>query len=137
MSTHPIRLTLLNMAGATVFIAAWIHGWANIPFQEDQTHISTGIGIVFLIGLAQAWRGRWRAVRWTEEALVMLGLIGTVIGMAIALSNLDASAADDIEAARVMINTVALGFGTALYTTLVGAIGALWLYWLEHLFGGD
>lgn len=128
------RMMLLNLTGAAAFGAAWLQGWANVPFQQDQTWISTGIAVVFLIGLVQAWRGRWRTVRWTEEALVMLGLIGTVIGMSIALASLDASAADDVEAARAMINAVALGFGTALYTTLVGAVGALWLYWLEHLF---
>lgn len=66
-------------------------------------------------------------IRWTGNGLVTLGLIGTVLGFIIALSGVDPSTAGDISKVPVMIGTLVEGMSTALYTTLLGAVLALWL----------
>ena len=64
-------------------------------------------------------------VRHVTNALVLLGLIGTVIGFIIAMQAVD-GAADPDGAARMVRNLVD-GMSVALYTTLLGAILNLWL----------
>lgn len=66
-------------------------------------------------------------IRHIASALVMLGLIGTVVGFIIALSGLDPQAAADINALPAMLGVMIAGMSTALYTTLVGGVLNLWL----------
>ena len=66
-------------------------------------------------------------VRHIANALVFLGLIGTVIGFIIALSGIDPAAATQVESVAAMISTLISGMSVALYTTLVGAVLYLWL----------
>lgn len=62
---------------------------------------------------------------------VGLGLIGTVLGFIIMMNAIPASGATSATMAAVLISAMAKGLGTALYTTLVGAISSLWLM-LNH-----
>ncbi len=66
-------------------------------------------------------------VRHIANALVFLGLIGTVIGFIIALSGIDPEAASKAENVATMVATLIGGMSVALYTTLIGAILYIWL----------
>jgi len=66
-------------------------------------------------------------VRHVANALVFLGLIGTVIGFIIALSGVDPKAASQAENVAAMVSTLINGMSVALYTTLVGAVLYVWL----------
>ena len=66
-------------------------------------------------------------VRHIANALIFLGLIGTVIGFIIALSAVDPTAASDAENVAGVIATLIDGMSVALNTTLVGATLYLWL----------
>lgn len=66
-------------------------------------------------------------VRQIGATLVMLGLIGTVVGFIIALSGIEPQAAADASAIGPMVSTLIDGMGTALSTTLVGAVLNIWL----------
>ena len=66
-------------------------------------------------------------VRNIANALVLLGLIGTVIGFIIALSGIDPEAATRVENVAAMISTLINGMSVALNTTLVGAVLYVWL----------
>ena len=66
-------------------------------------------------------------VRHIANALIFLGLIGTVIGFIIALSAVDPNAASDAENIAGVIATLIDGMSVALNTTLVGATLYLWL----------
>jgi hypothetical protein len=66
-------------------------------------------------------------VRNVANALVFLGLIGTVIGFIVALSGVDPETANKVENISPMIATLIAGMSVALYTTLVGAIFYVWL----------
>lgn len=71
--------------------------------------------------------GRITFIRHIANALVMLGLIGTVVGFVIALSGVNAAGANDANSVSGMVNTLIQGMGVALYTTLVGSVLNLWL----------
>ncbi len=66
-------------------------------------------------------------VRHIANALIFLGLIGTVIGFIIALSGVDPSAATEVENVAAMISILINGMSVALHTTLVGAVLYIWL----------
>lgn len=81
--------------------------------------------------LAEALRARLLAanapVRFLSNALVLLGLIGTVVGFVLALSGIDATAAQDVSGVAPMIARLVTGLSVALHTTLVGSVLHLWL----------
>ena len=66
-------------------------------------------------------------VRHIANALVFLGLIGTVIGFIIALSGIDPESASRAENVAAMVTTLIGGMSVALYTTLIGAVLYIWL----------
>lgn len=66
-------------------------------------------------------------VRHIANALVVLGLIGTVIGFIIALSGVDPKSASNADSVAAMVATLISGMSVALYTTLVGAVLHVWL----------
>ena len=70
---------------------------------------------------------RLGAVRQIANALVLIGLIGTVVGFIVVLSGVDPAQASDVSAVGPMISNLVAGMGIALYTTLVGAVLNIWL----------
>jgi biopolymer transport protein ExbB/TolQ len=66
-------------------------------------------------------------VRHIANALVLLGLIGTVIGFIIALSGVNPAEAKSADAVAGIVTTLINGMSVALYTTLVGAVLHIWL----------
>ncbi|MGF1563502.1 MAG: MotA/TolQ/ExbB proton channel family protein [Geminicoccaceae bacterium] len=70
---------------------------------------------------------RIKAIQNLAGALVVLGLIGTVIGFIIALSGVDPSAAGDAAAIGPMVAALIDGMSVALHTTLVGSVLNVWL----------
>lgn len=71
--------------------------------------------------------GRIAFIRQIANALVMLGLIGTVVGFVMALQGVSASGAGDASSIGGMVGSMIKGMGVALYTTLVGSVLNLWL----------
>ncbi len=61
------------------------------------------------------------------NALVFLGLIGTVIGFIIALSGVNPASVTDAENVGAMVSNLITGMSVALNTTLVGAVLYVWL----------
>jgi hypothetical protein len=66
-------------------------------------------------------------VRHIASALVLLGLVGTVVGFILALSGISVSMSNDVGAVAGMITRLIAGMSVALYTTLEGAVLSLWL----------
>ena len=120
--------TFLAFAVAVLFIQGFV--WPL--FRDDASHLSAAIVGWWAVGLAACGRGDWDRASEIADDLVFLGLLGTVIGFAQALTaitpeNLVAGAADK------MVGMFVQGARTALYTTIVGAVGNYWLR-LNHLF---
>ncbi len=70
---------------------------------------------------------RIAGIRDIANALIFLGLVGTVIGFIVALSGVDPEQAGEVEKVSSMVATLISGMSIALHTTLVGAILYVWL----------
>ena len=66
-------------------------------------------------------------IRDIANALIFLGLVGTVIGFIVALSGVDPQSAGEVENVSAMVATLINGMSIALHTTLVGAVLYVWL----------
>jgi biopolymer transport protein ExbB/TolQ len=66
-------------------------------------------------------------VRHIANALVFLGLVGTVIGFIVALSGVDPELTASVDKVAPMVSTLINGMSIALYTTLIGAVLHVWL----------
>tara|TARA_Y100000310_G_C20628918_1_gene787513 strand:- start:576 stop:905 length:330 start_codon:yes stop_codon:yes gene_type:complete len=108
-----------------------------MPFTADITYMSTGIGILFLVGIGFSAMQRWKAVAWLADMLVFFGLLGTIIGAVIAFSGVDPEQVTNIDNIIPMISSLIYGIGIALYTTLVGSVGYIWLSFLHHLLNDE
>jgi len=73
---------------------------------------------------------------FVSDVLLSLGLLGTVIGFIAMLAPIGQLDGGDEVALKSALTTMSGGMAIALYTTLVGLIGALWLklqgYLLDH-----
>lgn len=67
----------------------------------------------------------------------LMGLLGTVLGFIFVLLFIDFSMLKDIENLQNVLESVAVGMGVALYTTLVGTFCSLWIYVLFILMNFD
>ena len=108
---------------------------SSIILEYDQTYISLLIiSIAFIFTIAVGWNWRYMNngvpdIYWyTAEAVIALGMIGTIIGFMIVLSqtfiDIDVSDTDDV---KELISTMAGGMGTALITTLAGLVSSTWM----------
>lgn len=130
------RVALLGIVGAALLVAAHYQGFLELVHNGDPTHIVLLQGAMFVIAYIFALASKWKSVDWVADALLFVGLIGTVLGFIIALSGVDPNAGADVDQIKPMIANLLVGMGTALYTTLVGAITCLYLKLLGHVCRG-
>jgi len=117
-----------------VYFGVWTHIW-----EVDFTRISFAIIAIWLVTTlfiaryhfvtSKASRERFMPVGWfLAETCLALGMIGTVAGFLImmisAFGNIDIGNTESMQAA---LSSMALGMGTALYTTLVGLVSSLFI----------
>jgi hypothetical protein len=120
------RFTVLNLIGAALLAAAWAEGLLLKPYQADTSRMCYLITVLFAWGLVCCLRKDWQSVRWAGNALVYLGMVGTVLGLIITVSDLsaDKQGFDDF---KQVVSSIYIGSATALYTNLLACIGYLWL----------
>ena len=120
------RFAVLNLIGAALIAAAWAEGLLLKPYQADSSRMCYLITVLFGWGLVCCLRKDWQSVRWAGNALVYLGMVGTVLGLIITVSDLsvDKQGFDDF---KQVISSIYIGSATALYTNLLACIGYLWL----------
>ncbi len=108
------------------------NSWATLYLAQvsDRTAGSRAISGSALRVKIDGWTA---PVRNFANALVLLGLIGTVVGFVIALSGVDNDAVSDVTAISPMVSSLLAGMSVALYTTLVGSVLNLWLMVNHHL----
>lgn len=110
-------------------------GWWSFLYDADMTKISFVIIAVFVlsslsVGFISMKNTSWDHVErltnyvwFSSEAMVTLGMIGTVAGfllmLSTAFSNLNVT---DISNVQQAISDMAIGMSTALVTTLVGLV---------------
>lgn len=125
--TRPLaHYLILNTFGLGALTIAALNGWVARMFLADASYLCVVIALAFTAAnVCVLFAREWAA--WLGQQLVLLGLIGTVLGFVLALGGIDASSAGDLNAVGRMIGALVQGMGTALWTTLAGAIGFLWI----------
>ncbi len=120
------RFAVLNLIGAALVAAAWAEGLLLKPYQADTSRMCYLITVLFGWGLFRCLRKDWQSVRWAGNALVYLGMVGTVLGLIITVSDLSADK-QGFEDFKQVVSSIYIGSATALYTNLLACIGYLWL----------
>ncbi|MCS6877625.1 MAG: MotA/TolQ/ExbB proton channel family protein [Geminicoccaceae bacterium] len=85
--------------------------------------IRASLGALLRLKLAQ----RLAPLRHLASLLVLLGLVGTVVGFILALSDIDPARVTDPSAIGPMVSRLLEGMAVALYTTLLGSLLNIWL----------
>ena len=127
------RFAVLNLIGAALVMASWAAGLLYRPYAADSSGMCWLITALFGWGLVCVLRKDWQSVRWTGNALVYLGMVGTVLGLIMTVSDLSAAKGESAESFKQMVTAIYVGSGTALYTNLLACIGYLWLGTNAHL----
>jgi hypothetical protein len=114
------RLGIYLIITAVLLAAgAWVGG-GDLLLGADRVHAVPVIGGVLFVAVGFGWAGRWESVEWIGEKLPVLGLMGTVLGVLLAIQ--DVTTVDD--ATRLRIFT---GVGQSLVANLLGVAGYAWL----------
>ena len=127
------RFAVLNLIGAALVLAAWVEGLLYRPYVADSSGMCWLITILFGWGLICVLRKDWQSVRWAGNALVYLGMVGTVLGLIITVSDLSADKGQSFEDFKAVVTSIYIGSATALYTNLLACVGYLWLGTNAHL----
>jgi hypothetical protein len=127
------RFAVLNLIGAALVLAAWGEGLLYRPYAADSSGMCWLITLLFAWGLFRVLRRDWSSVRWVGNTLVYLGMVGTVIGLIITVSDLSADKGQSFEDFKAVVTSIYIGSGTALYTNLLACVGYLWLGTNAHL----
>jgi hypothetical protein len=131
------RFAVINLVGVALLAAAWAEGILLKPYRADESGMSYLITALFVIGLVSVARKDWQSVRWIGNTLVFLGMVGTVLGLIMTVSNLSVDNAQNFESFKAIITSIYIGAGIALYTNLLACIGYLWLGTNAHLLAGQ
>jgi NADH:ubiquinone oxidoreductase subunit 2 (subunit N) len=127
------RFAVLNLVGAALILASWGAGWLYRPYAADSSGMCWLITVLFACGLVSVLRKDWKTVRWSGNALVYLGMVGTVLGLIITVSDLSADKGQSFDDFKQVVTAIYVGSATALYTNLLACIGYLWLGTNAHL----
>ncbi len=127
------RFAVLNLIGAALVAAAWVEGLAAKPYRADVSGMCVLITVLFVWGLWCVFRRDWPAVRWIGNTLVYLGMVGTVLGLIVTVSELTVDGVQNFDNFTTIVSAIFIGSGTALYTNLLACIGYLWLGTNAHL----
>lgn len=121
------RLIVLNTCWLALVVWAAVMGYAGFVFTHDVSRISYVITGVLAIGLLVVPFGKTAHLGRLEVWLVTLGLIGNVVGFLVALQHIDTGSLGTPEGVQRVAGSLLAGMGVAFCSTLVGAVGALWV----------
>jgi hypothetical protein len=139
--------TYISIIIAVLYVGACIHCFlrtATISSELDkaqrvQTLVSQGVpslrvegedvvtalGVRLPRGLADQLRGPNQLGAYASDALMKLGLLGTVIGFIMMLAPIAGLDAADRVSVRTSMGLMSDGMAVAMYTTLTGLIGSI------------
>jgi len=128
----------LNLLAFFLLVAAYFQGLIGIVYAGDSSNIVSVICtlVFFSVSMSgyqaiQVDRGsvvtfnNLKYLIMLSNTSVMLGFIGTVVGIIIALQAVQVEAVGDVQAVGTLVAGLAQGMGIALYTTLVGGLGSM------------
>lgn len=147
------RLIIVNLIGFVILGFAFSKGWVMPVLDGDSTrlvYVMIALFVVFQVSLfiragkisallnktkRKAPLPAINGVKFLEKMahldeisdwLVTLGLLGTVIGMSIALFGVDQNSLGSPEGVKAVVTGLIGGMQVALYTTIVGGVLGFW-----------
>ncbi|MHB1087050.1 MAG: MotA/TolQ/ExbB proton channel family protein [Minisyncoccota bacterium] len=147
------RLAIINLIGAVLLGFAWQRGLVMPVLDGDSTrlvYVMIALFLVFQVSLfiraakvsallnmtkRKAPLPVINGVKFLEKMahldeipdwLVTLGLLGTVIGVSIALFGVDQNSLGSPEGVKAVVTGLIGGMQVALYTTIVGGVLGFW-----------
>ena len=125
--------TIVNIGVWAIIYGQYRFNLVEVLIGYDKTYLSFLIiaiamtSTVFL-GLNFKRAGYDSEIHWfTADAVMSIGMVGTIIGFIMILSTFEGIDASSTESIAEAISSLALGMSTALVTTLVGLISSIWL----------
>lgn len=91
--------------------------------KKDESIRSTALADIYSDKLKSSHEYGWFFV----DAMIKLGLLGTIVGFILMLGSVADTANLDLNAMQKVMQQMSSGMGTALYTTLTGVTGSLLL----------
>src|SRR5690242_12595353 len=125
------RSGILVILFATFAVGTALAGWRLWKIATEMDLLKQGRGKVERITSERALElklfARISHVRHIANAIMMMGLMGTVLGLIHALLSIKGTSIGDASAASAVIGGLIAGMGTALYMSLAALILSLWL----------
>lgn len=118
MNKHKSRFWILFVVALFLIGLATYQGYTILLFGPDSLYLAWLVVAPFGVGLWAAYKKLWYRVEDAEGLCFTLGLIGTLIGIALMFTNLEGDAS---------VTMQDLGGFTAVYTTIVGVVAGTWL----------
>ncbi len=121
------RFWLFQLFGGSLLCIAQMVGFPLRMWEGDVSKLIILILALFLYGIIEQAQGRWTKADDTGNICVLIGLIGTVLGIIVALTGINAETVADASSVKQVITNMVGGMGTVYYTTLAGAVSLAWL----------
>lgn len=115
------RLAVLHIVAAGLLVAAWLSGALGIVTGADRIHAAPVVLVVLAYGLWLGWRDDWDGAAWVGDKLPVIGLLGTVLGILLAIRDAQGM---DLDTGRLQLFSE---IGNSLVANLVGMAGYAWL----------
>lgn len=151
MKRYLATYAFLNIFCLSLFAITYHRGWVEFTLKADTSYICLIIFVYLVLALSRitltyaACYGRpnhdhseklyWclQFIKTTSTNFLTLGLIGTLVGLTMALISIDISQLGNIQAMSEILSHFLGGVAVAWLTTLVGAFAWLWLRPIEYM----
>lgn len=124
--TAMLKAIIIHVIFAVIFFCVYRAGYVAESWANDIAYIVPSIAGVFVLGLLVAWYRRAYA-HWCTETILILGFVGTLLGIWTAFSGINPGMIGDTNSVASVIAILMDGLGAALWTTITGAFFAVWL----------
>ncbi len=121
------RFWLFQLFGGFLLCISQMVGFPLLIWDGDVSKLIILILALFLYGIAEQSQKLWKKADDTGNICVLVGLIGTVLGIIVALSGVNPESVADAASVKQVVTTMVQGMGTVYYTTLVGAVALAWM----------
>jgi hypothetical protein len=107
--------------------ALWRQAAPASPWRRAHAAESRRVPALAAQLLAERTHGPHETAWWFAAATLKLGLLGTVVGFVVMASRIGATASFELDQIQTLLKQMTGGMAIALYTTLAGLVGNLWL----------